>query len=107
MLPLPTPLQPISPGTGEMTAVDRLRTLEQWLKIRSRLLEILDMIMTLQKPKYLIVAILLVLGGVAGVSELYQNRDWSKGYYGPILLILGLLWLYGAFREPSSSASER
>lgn len=63
--------------------------------------------MTLQKPKYLIVAILILLGGAVGASDLYQSRDWSKDYYGPILLVVGLLWLYGAFRKPSSSASER
>ena len=67
----------------------------------------METIMKLKKPKFLIVAILMLVGGAAGVSELYQSRDWSKGYYGPIFLILGLLWLYGAFREPSSSASER
>ncbi len=62
--------------------------------------------MTLQKPKYLVVAVLMLLGGAVGASELYQSRDLSKDYYGPIFLIVGLLWLYGAFREPSSSASE-
>lgn len=63
--------------------------------------------MSLDKPKYLIVAILMLLGGAVGASELYQSRDWSKDYYGPILLIVGFLWLYGAFRKPSSSANER
>lgn len=63
--------------------------------------------MSLEKPKYLIVAILMLLGGAVGASELYQSRDWSEDYYGPILLIVGLLWLYGAFRKSSSSANER
>lgn len=63
--------------------------------------------MSLERPKYLVVAILMLLGGAVGASELYQSGDWSKDYYGPILLIVGLLWLYGAFRKPSSSASER
>jgi hypothetical protein len=63
----------------------------------------MEVTMRVRNTKYLVGAILMLLGGAVGLYELYGSRDLSKDYYGPPFLLLGLLWLYGAFRRPSST----
>jgi len=60
--------------------------------------------MRVRNTKYLVGAIFMLMGAAVGLYELYESHDLSKDYYGPPFLLLGLLWLYGAFRRPSAKA---
>ena len=48
------------------------------------------------------IAILAFVVAAMGLAELYDSRDLSKDWDGLLWLVIGLVWLYQAYRKPKA-----
>ena len=52
-----------------------------------------------------VIAMLSIIPAVLGMISLYESRDLSQDYDGPLWLLIFAIWLYQAYRKPKIKAS--